>query len=220
MEQNSTIMITYATHQDLYKIAKCHIAAFPKSVTSLLGEKVVASMFQWYLSAPNNFLFYVEENGNVTGYCGGFVRNIQDPYGSSSGMTQFGFNHAWRAFALRPWLLIHPEVRNKYKFILTNIFRKLRLKRDVPMVVTQPKLAEEPLTAGLVIIGVIPELQQKGIGTLLQHEFERKALELGAKRLSLTVKKNNGKAVKSYYRNGYVTYKEEATSFYMVKDLV
>jgi len=213
-------MIQYATEKDLDKIANCHIVAFPKSVTSLLGEKVVASMFQWYLSAPNKFLFYVKENGKVTGYCGGFIRNIHDPYGSSSGMTQFGFYHAWRAFALRPWLLIHPEVRNKFKFILTNIIRKLGLKREVPIVVSQPKLAEEPLTAGLVIIGVIPNLQQKGIGTLLQQEFERKALELGAKRLALTVKKNNGKAIKSYHRNGYVIYKEEATSFYMVKDLV
>jgi hypothetical protein len=75
-------MITYATQKDLFKIANCHIAAFPKSVTSLLGQKVVSSMLQWYLSAPNKFLFYVEENGLVTGYCGGFVMDGSDAFGS------------------------------------------------------------------------------------------------------------------------------------------
>jgi ribosomal protein S18 acetylase RimI-like enzyme len=212
-------MITYATQQDLYKIAKCHIAAFPKSVTSLLGEKVVASMLQWYLSAPNKFLFYVEENGKVTGYCGGFLMDGSDAYGSGSGMTQFGFNQAAGAFALKPWLLLHPEVRNKYKFILTNVARKLGLKKEQPMAVTQPKPKNEPLTAGLVVIGVVPNLQQKGLGTLLQQEFERKAIEMGAKRLSLSVRKQNEKAIRSYTRNGYVKRDENETSFIMVKEL-
>lgn len=212
-------MITYATQQDLYKIAKCHIAAFPKSVTSLLGEKVVASMLQWYLSAPNKFLFYVEENGKVTGYCGGFLMDGSDAYGSGSGMTQFGFNQAAGAFASRPWLLLHPEVRNKYKFILTNVFRKLGLKKEQPMAVTQPKPKNEPLTAGLVVIGVVPNLQQKGLGTLLQQEFERKSIEMGAKRLSLSVRKQNEKAIRSYNRNGYVKRDENETSFIMVKEL-
>lgn len=212
-------MITCATQQDLYKIAKCHIAAFPKSVTSLLGEKVVASMLQWYLSAPNKFLFYVEESGKVTGYCGGFLMDGSDAYGSGSGMTQFGFNQAAGAFALRPWLLLHPEVRNKYKFILTNVARKLGLKKEQPMAVTQPKPKDEPLTAGLVVIGVVPNLQQKGLGTLLQQEFERKAIEMGAKRLSLSVRKQNEKAIRSYTRNGYVKRDENETSFIMVKEL-
>lgn len=212
-------MIQYATTNDLYKIAKCHIAAFPKSVTSLLGEKVVASMLQWYLSGPNKFLFYVEENGKVTGYCGGFLMDGSDAYGSGSGMTQFGFNQAAGAFARKPWLLLHPEVRKKYKFILTNVARKLGLKKEQPMAITAPKPKNEPLTAGLVVIGVIPNLQQKGLGTLLQQEFERKSIEMGAKRLSLSVRKQNEKAIRSYNRNGYVKRDENETSFIMVKEL-
>lgn len=210
-------MITYATSNDLNKIAKCHIAAFPKSVTSLLGMKVVASMLKWYLSAPNKFLFYAEENGIVTGYCGGFVMDGSDAYGSGSGMTQFGFNQAAAAFASKPWLLLHPEVRIKYPFILTNIARKLGLKKDLPMAVSKPKY--QPLTAGLVVIGVIPNLQQKGLGTLLQQEFERKAIEMGAHQLQLSVRINNTKAIKSYQRNGYVIEKEVAPSYVMIKKL-
>jgi ribosomal protein S18 acetylase RimI-like enzyme len=212
-------MITYATSKDLYKIAKCHIAAFPKSVTSLLGIKVVSSMLEWYLSAPNKFLFYAEENGIIAGYCGGFVMDGSDAYGSGSGMTQFGFNQAAGAFASKPWLLLHPEVRKKYPFILTNVARKLGLKKDLPMHVSKPKPEDEPLTAGLVVIGVIPNLQQKGLGTLLQQEFERKAIEMGAQQLQLSVRINNTKAIKSYQRNGYVIEKEVAPSYVMIKKL-
>lgn len=213
-------MIKYAETKDLNKIAQCHIAAFPKSVTSLLGEKVVASMLQWYLSAPNKFLFYVEEDGVVKGYCGGFIMDGSDSYGSGSGMTQFGFNQAAGAFVRKPWLLLHKEVRKKYAFILTNVSRKLGFKKEQPMAITQPKPKNEPLTAGLVVIGVIPNLQQKGLGTSLQQEFERKAIELGAKRLSLSVRKQNEKAIKSYLRNGYSKNDENETSFVMIKDLI
>jgi ribosomal protein S18 acetylase RimI-like enzyme len=212
-------MIKYAIVQDLNKIAKCHIAAFPKSVTSLLGDKVVASMLQWYVSAPNKFLFYIEENKTVIGYCGGFIIDGSDTYGSGSGMTQFGFNQAAVSFARKPWLLFHPEVRKKYAFIFTNVFRKLGLKKEQPMTISTAKIKNQPLTAGLVVIGVIPSLQQKGLGTLLQQEFERKAQELGAKRLSLSVRKQNDKAIKSYIRNGYHKSDEIDTSYIMTKDI-
>ena len=176
-------------------------------------------MLQWYLSAPNKFLFFVEEQGKVMGYCGGFLMDGSDAYGSGSGMTQFGFNQAAGAFARKPWLLLHREVRNKYGFIFTNVLRKLGLKKEQPMAVSAHQAQEEPLTAGLVVIGVLPNLQQKGLGTLLQQEFERKAKEMGAKRLSLSVRKQNEKAIKSYTRNGYVIKDENETSFIMKKDL-
>ncbi len=213
-------MIKYATSNDLIKIAHCHVAAFPKSVTSLLGVKVVASMLQWYLSASNKFLFYVEENGNVTGYCGGFIHDGSDAYGSGSGMTQFGFNQAAGAFVKRPWLLLHPEVRNKYPFIFRNVLRKLKLIQEKPMrEVAAPVQVEQPLTAGLVVIGVRPNLQQKGLGTLLQQEFERKAKEMGAQQLQLSVRTQNEKAIRSYKRNGYEITEETATSYIMIKPL-
>lgn len=212
-------MIKYATSADLDKIAMCHIAAFPDSVTSLLGTSVVSSMLQWYLSASNKFLFYVEEDGKITGYCGGFLNNGSDAYGSGSGMTQFGFGSSMAAFFRKPWLLFHPEVRNKYPFILTNVLRKLGLKKDRPMGIkpASEQTSKQPLTAGLVVIGVLPNLQQKGLGTLLQQEFERKAKELGAKRLQLSVRKQNAKAIKSYERNGYTITEEGEVSYIMHK---
>lgn len=212
-------MIQYATPNDLDKIAECHVAAFPDSVTSLLGKNVVASMLQWYLSAPNKFLFFIEEDHKVLGYCGGFILDGTDAYGSGTGMTQFGFSTAVTSFLRKPWLLFHPEIRKKYKFIFANIKRKLGFKKEQPMAAAQPAQYNGPLTAGLVVIGVRPDLQQKGLGSKLQQEFERKAKEMGAQRLQLSVRTKNQRAISSYQRNGYAISSEDSVSYIMLKSV-
>jgi ribosomal protein S18 acetylase RimI-like enzyme len=125
------------------------------------------------------------------------------------------------AFLLRPWLLFHPEVRNKYGFIFTNVKRKFGLlKEQKPQQVILPEENKSStLTAGLVVIGVRPNLQQKGLGTILQQEFEAKARSMGAKRLQLSVRKTNQQAIKSYQRNGYTIHHELGPSFVMIKEL-
>ena len=212
-------LITYANEDAIPKIAQCHIAAFPETLSSKLGISFISSMMHWYVSASNKFLFYVEENGKVIGYCGGFLIDGSDAYGSGSGMTQFGFSSAIFSFIKKPWLLFHPELRKKYAFILTNIKRKMGLIKEQPIATQKQVFKDEPLTAGLVVIGVLPNLQQKGIGTLLQKEFERKAIEMGAKRLQLSVRKNNEQAIRSYNRNGYHIQSEAGPSYVMIKNL-
>lgn len=209
--------ILYADAKAIPKIAKCHIAAFPSTLSSKMGTSFIQSMMQWYLSAPNKFLFYIEEEDTVLGYCGGFLVDGSDAYGSGSGMTQFGFSSAIRAFIRKPWLLFHPEVRKKYGFIVTNIKRKIGLTREEPAAIKLPSFQESPLTAGLVVIGVLPDYQKKGIGSMLQQEFERKAVEMGAKQLQLSVRKNNEQAIRSYKRNGYHIDSEAGPSYVMMK---
>lgn len=211
--------ITYAQAIDRPDIGVCHMLSFPDSLTTRLGKRTVVDMLMWYLSAPNKFLFFIKEGDSVIGYCGGYLKDGSDQYGSGSGMTQFGFKSAAIALVSKPWLLLHPEVVKKYGFILKNIARKTGLYKEQTTTASTNN-SEELASAGLVVIGVHPQWQGKGISTLLQQEFERKALELGAKRLYLTVKKNNERALNSYYRNGYVISKEDTTSFQMVKDLV
>lgn len=211
--------INYATFNDLKKIAQCHIDAFPDSLSSKLGVNFVAKMFTWYLSGKNKFLFFTQESNRVEGYCGGYLVDGSDNYGASSGMMQTGFQSAVIGLAKKPWLLFHPELLKRYKFIFINILRKFHIKNEKPLSVQLPNLKNEPLTAGLVVIGVRPNLQQKGLGTLLQQEFERKAKEMGAEQLQLSVRTQNEKAIRSYKRNGYEITEETSTSYIMIKPL-
>jgi hypothetical protein len=60
------------------------------------------------------------------------------------------------------------------KFILINILRKSHIKNEKPLSIQIPNLNNEPLTAGLAVIGLIPSLQQKGLGTLLKQNLKEK----------------------------------------------
>ncbi len=212
-----------ATNDDLKAIAACHIAAFPNSFTSKLGINFVSNMMRWYLSGKNKVIFWINEDGKCIGYCGGYVMDGSDAYGATSGMTQFGFNSAVIALMLRPWLLFHPELLSKYKFIWTNILRKLKLKKSTKTGIIAPPHQlnpEKKLQAGLVVIGVMPSLHKKGIGSLLIKEFENRTYAMGARFFSLSVRQENAKAIQSYERNGWkITVEEGKVSYIMTKTI-
>lgn len=217
------VTINNATFNDLNAIAKCHIAAFPQSLASKLGVNFVSNMLRWYLSGKNKMIFWISENGSCVGYCGGYVLDGSDAYGATSGMTQFGFNSAIKAIILRPWLLLHPELTSKYKFIWINVLRKLKLVKSNKPVTSSPVQhlnKQKKLQAGLVVIGVMPRLHKKGIGSLLIKEFESRAYQMGARFLSLSVRQQNNKAIRAYQRNGWsIAVSEGTVSYIMIKNL-
>lgn len=134
--------------------------------------------------------------------------------GSASSMAQFSLKTAIFAFLFRPWLLFHREIREKYPFILRNLFSYLfRGPKKHPKA-----KAIEPY-AGLVVIGVRPDLQGSGYGSLLLKEFERIAAERSVNRVALTVRPDNGRAIRSYLKNGWVVERQDAKSVSMMKDL-
>jgi ribosomal protein S18 acetylase RimI-like enzyme len=213
-------MIQTALPEHLTKIARCHQQAFPHSVTSLFGVPFIRKMFEWYLSAPNKFLFWIEEEGECIGYCGGLVMDGSDAYGSASGMTQFGFGAAVKIMLRKPWLFFHPEIRARYPFIVTNTKRKIKKifgHQETPQPIVKHEKSTAELTAGLVVIGVNPSYHGKGIGSQLQQEFERRANQLGAVTMRLSVRTENAKAISSYQRNGWSIIKDEKISFLMEK---
>lgn len=216
-----TYTIQNATIADLTKIAKCHQAAFPESLTSEIGTDFVTNMFKWYLSGSNKFLFWVEKDKVCVGYCGGYIIDGSDAYGASSGMTQFGFNSAIKALLVRPWLIFHPEIRKRLPFIVTNLKRKLKRlfkkSQPKPIVVRQPI---NEIKSGLVVIGVHPQQHGKGLGSLLQQAFEERSKAMGAGKMELSVRKNNQKAIRSYERNGWQITGSEGPSYLMAKTIL
>lgn len=195
--------IRQAHESDLERIAECHISAFPESLSSALGKRYVTKMLGWYLSSEQTFLFFGEDDHRVVGYCGGMIKREATAIGSASGMAQFSFNEAVRAFLMRPWLILHPELRTKYLFIGKNIARRLTgSQRNSEIVTSSAVTSFEPYSA-LVVIGVRVDAQGKGYGSLLLKEFENRTEKLGFRKMLLTVLTKNSQAIKSYARNGW-----------------
>ena len=208
------LLISQPSH--LHNMALCHIACFPKSLSSRLGVAYVKKTLEWFLANPNRFLFHIEIDGKIVGYCGGFVpQKVGD--GSSSGMLQHAFNEAISGLITHPWLLLHSEVRQQYRFLWLNIKRKFTGK-TIPMG-NNSVPQKQPHHVGLVVIGVHPDYRGSGVAKELADEFEKRAKTYSRNELMLSVKKDNTRAINAYKKFGWGVYEEGKSLYVMTKIL-
>src|SRR4051794_22038543 len=109
---------------DLTRISVCHQKCFPSSFSSKLGSIYVHKTLEWFLVAPNRFLFHIESGNKVVGYCGGF-RSSYTGDGSTSGMLQYAMREAIKGVIRRPLLLFHPELVKRYPLLFKNIYSRI-----------------------------------------------------------------------------------------------
>jgi ribosomal protein S18 acetylase RimI-like enzyme len=208
--------IKQAALADLDCLARCHRKAFPKALSSAMGTRYVKKMLEWYIVDPRAFMFFVAEGEKYVGYCGGLKFDGTTRFGSASSMIQHSFNLAVKTFLLRPWLFFHREFIPKYGLAWRNIRKRLGGNRRTPA--ARDAALPEP-HAGLIVIGVDPDYQGKGYGSLLLKEFERQAREAGFSKLHLTVRSDNQRAINTYQRNGWSVTESNQKSTSMVKQL-
>ena len=188
---------------DLQNISTCHRLAFSHSFSSKLGEKYCIKMFEWYIKSNNGILFHsLDEKGFCTGYCGSIINNGELNAGSSSSIMQYSFGQGIKSLFFKPWLLFHTEVLANYKLIQKNILVRLGIKKHSRTQESKQKLNLDS-HIGLVVIGVRSDMQGKGIGGKLLKELEKITLDLGIKKMLLTVEENNKPALKAYKKNGW-----------------
>lgn len=206
------------TIQDLDAVARCHRAAFPKALSTAMGQQYVMKMLEWYIADERAFIFFLTEDERCVGYCGGLKFTGIPRMGSASSMIQYSYNQAVKTFLLRPWLFLHPEFITKYKLAFRNLIKRIRrlLGIEENVQITPDQRPVEPHT-GLVVIGVDPQVHSKGYGSLLLQEFERFSSDLGFAKMSLTVRTDNNRAIKSYLRNGWITSRVDGNSTSMEK---
>ncbi len=200
-------------------MAKCHQTSFPESLSSKLGTRYCMKMLSWYIEDLRGEIFHLEENGHVIGYCGGILSREPGKHGSATSVTQYTFKTLLASFLLRPWLIFHPEISKRLPFIWRNIKLKLKISKPVHQSINYSDVNEFIPSMGLVVIGVSPEYQGKGYGTILLKEFERRASEKGFKQINLSVKKDNAQAIAAYRKNGWVIGKTGEEELSMVKEL-
>lgn len=202
---------------NLRDIATCHIECFPQSLATKLGGAYVQQTFGWYLNHANRFLFHIEADNKVIGYCGGFVP-LKPGDGSSSGMLQHAFHKAIKGLLLHPWLLFHSEVLPHYPFLWLNIKRKLTGKINPGTPISRQATPFKPY-CGLVVIAVHPNFRGKGVAQQLMDEFEQRAKQLRQNDLILSVKKDNGRALNAYTNYGWQIFEEQPVTYVMKKTI-
>lgn len=205
---------------DLPRLAQCHRLAFPNALSSAMGERYVEKMLEWYLLDERAFIFLLEEDNRCVGYCGGLKFDGTSRVGSASSMIQHSYWAAVKTMLSRPWLFAHREFLPKYGLAWRNVKRRIRRKIGIEeSAQRQPEQLPEP-HAGLIVIGVDPAMQGRGYGSMMLREFEKISIQLGFKRMMLTVRTGNLKAIRSYQRNEWITTRVEGSSTTMEKMLI
>lgn len=213
------INIVKPSSQDLPRLAQCHRSAFPKSLSTAMGQTYVEKMLEWYLKDDRAFIFLLEDNGRCVGYCGGLKFDGTARAGSASSMIQHSYQQAVNTFMRKPWLFFHPEMLPKYRLALRNVFRRITKSFGVNERTQLLKKNDLEAHTGLVVIGVDSKWQGKGYGSLMLQEFERLSREMGFKKMMLTVRSDNHQAIRSYSRNGWITNSVSGHSTTMEKRL-
>ena len=190
---------------------------FPDSLATKLGLAYVEKTFDWYLVNAGRFLFHIEIDNIVVGYCGGFVPSKPGD-GSSSGTLQHAFNQAIKGLVKKPWLLFHAEVKPHYPFLWRNIKRRITGKVKPAIAQTAVSKPFKPY-CGLVVIGVLPSHRGQGLVQKLMVEFEDKARGLHQTKCKLSVKKNNLRALNAYKKQGWYIGEEQPVTYVMEKEV-
>jgi GNAT superfamily N-acetyltransferase len=172
---------------------------------------------QWFLANDKRFLFHIEMNNKVVGYCGGFVpQKIGD--GSASGMFQFAFNEAVKGIMKKPWLIFNEEVRRMYPFLWRNIKRKIFRNANATTVVNTHTVSTFAPHTGLVVIGVHTDYRGKGILNELMQYFDEKAKQYQCSFAKLSVKQNNTRAINAYKKFDWQIVEELGNTYVMQKN--
>ncbi|MDE3236308.1 MAG: GNAT family N-acetyltransferase [Bacteroidota bacterium] len=174
--------------------------------------------FEWFLTGTSRFLFFLEDNRTVAGYCGGYIpKEIGE--GSSSGMLQYAFTEALKGIIRKPWLLVHKEVRPMYPFLWKNISRKI-FKQKAKLSATDKAASYYTKSAGLVVIGVAPVYRGTQAFPLLMNFFDEQVKANGLLQSHLSVKKNNPRAIKAYKKMNWQIIEDHSSTYVMQKQLM
>lgn len=205
---------------DLPKIVACHKDAFPNALSTKQGSAFITKMMEWYIQSDRGILFHVkDDNGEMAGYCGGIITKKPGLLGAVSSISQYAFNDFLKSYLRKPWLALHPENLKKLPNAFKNLLIRLGLKKKVQQVKPKDQVDFIPFM-GLVVIGVRTKYHGKGYGSILLQEFERIARTDGdIKRIQLSVKADNIKAIKSYSRNGWLVSRKDNKTKQLIKEL-
>lgn len=200
---------------NLNQLAECHKKAFPYSLSSQMGNVFIKKMLSWYIGDERGVLFHISENNEIIGYCGGIIIKKAGLPGAATSITQHCFKTFVFSFLLRPWLIFHSENIKRISFIKRNLMYKLGLKKLIVNNTQGPNIPFS-ISWGLVVIGVNPKYQGKGVGSILLQEFEKLAKLDGVQKISLSVKSKNLQAIRAYAKNGWISgnYDDESLNMY------
>ena len=204
-------MINYrlATKKDIEEIARIHINEFSDYFLTVLGEKLVYSFYKSYYET-NNILVVAEKNKEIIGFILGTDSSL-----AREKFFEENFNKIfWKLFKefFKGNRVLWNGISRRLFFIKEAIAVKLYGKNNIIS-------RRETSSYRLLSIAIKSEEGESNIAYYIETFFCKQLLEKKIKRVGLSVKKDNERAISFYKKCGYGIEKEEETAIYFIKNI-
>lgn len=190
---NDTIKITKAQEVHISGMAQCHAKCFPGSFMTEMGYNWLRALYRFFIGHRGSICrVAVDDDGKVVGLAVGGDQNIREEFLSS-------------ALFRYPHLIF-------WKFLSKRLVRRVllqefigKLKRKSPPANTSNINAPRAVirSGNLLSICVLPDCEETGVGGKLIESFQLVCKAEGYQRLTLSVLKQNNRAVTFYQKHGW-----------------
>jgi len=190
---NDALKVINARDVHIAGMARCHIKSFPERFMTEMGCRWLCALYRFFIKHRRSIcLVAVDVDGKVIGLAVGGDPHIRDEFLS---LALFRYPHIlfWKFLTNR---LVH-------RVLLQELARKFRRKNTTPT----SRDANIPDTgvrlASLLSICVLPEHEGTGVGGKLIESFRLAGKTEGYQRLTLSVLKENARAVTFYKKHSW-----------------
>jgi ribosomal protein S18 acetylase RimI-like enzyme len=208
-EANDPVKVAKAQEEHIPDMVQCHIKSFPGSFMTEMGYHWLCALYRFFISHNGSICrVAVDTDGEVVGLAVGGYSHIREEFLSSA---IFRYPH------LIFWKFLSKRLVRRV--LLQELAGKLRRKRNANHSgdIVAPK--DEVRWGNLLSIGVLPDYEGTGVAGKLIESFQLACKTEGYKRLTLSVEKENSRAIAFYKKHGWRQSDVSGESIRFVLDL-
>jgi ribosomal protein S18 acetylase RimI-like enzyme len=190
---NDAVKVIKAREVHIPGMAQCHIKSFPGRFMTEMGYHWLWALYRFFIKDQRSVCrIAIDVNGKVIGLAVGGEPNIRDEFLSTA---LFRYPHIifWKFLSKR--LIRHVLIKE--------LARNLLRKKTATILKDTQSPNSKVRSGNLLSICVLPECEGTGIGKRLIESFQLACKTEGYNRLTLSVLKQNSRAVTFYTRNGW-----------------
>jgi ribosomal protein S18 acetylase RimI-like enzyme len=206
---NDTVKVAKAQEVHIPGMAQCHIKSFPGRFMTEMGYHWLCALYRFFISHNGSICHVaVDTDGTVIGLAVGGDPNIREEF-LSSALFRYPHFIFWKFLSKR-------LVR---QVLLQELARKLHRKRNANHSDNIIAPNNDVRSGNLLSICVPPDFEGTGVAGRLIESFQLACKAKGYRRLTLSVEKENSRAVAFYKKHGWHQSSISGESIRFVLDL-
>lgn len=193
--------------------ADVHRRSMPGYFLTNLGRRLLMMFYEDYLVSPLGvgFVAVDEETGQVVGVVVGSTD--ADAFAAWSNRRRLALKLLLTACRFFCCAALWRQAVSRVRPMLGSLLRRGTARNG-----SRPD-GGRTVRAGVQTIAVVPEAQGTGVAADLMMAFEREMAARGVRRIVLSARPDNRRAIRFYEKNGWRRFAETAAGVYFEKDI-